>query len=132
MPRSVFRSETEEHAPPSDGNWLTGRFSGSLQDGERAYEFFADLRLDEALAWARSRANRVLIRYGEEPDVHYSAGADHPRDLRRWPPDALPPLGRRRHPDHRWRDRSDADAPIAWRATPISFRPTPTACRSPS
>lgn len=124
MPPIVFIVETEEDASPADGRWLTGRFAGSLQDGPRLYEPFDDLSLDEALAWARARADRVLLRHGEEPDIHYSAGNDHPEHLPRWPPEDLPPLTRRRHPDERWRDRTDVDPPIAWR---VEARLTPPA-----
>src|SRR4051794_5665389 len=71
MSPAVFMSEHEEPGHPDDGTWLTGRFCGSLQGSAGVLESFGDLALDEALAWARSRAGRVLIRYGEEPDVHY-------------------------------------------------------------
>ena len=65
----------------------------------------------------------MLIRHGDDPDVHYSAGAEHPPDAPRWPPPDLGPLVRRRHPDDRWRDRTDADDPIRWRVDVVLVPP---------
>jgi hypothetical protein len=111
MERSVFIVEAED---PGSA-WLTGRFDGTLEGTTRVLDSFEDLSLEEALAWARERAERVLIRYGDDPDVHYSAGTDHPPGVPRWPPPGLPPLVARRHPGDRWRDRVETDDPIGWR-----------------
>jgi hypothetical protein len=115
VPRVVFMSEDQEN-DLADGAWLTGRFSGALQD-EALYEPFQGLSLEDALAWARARTDMIALRYGERPNVHYSAGAEPLPDMPSWPPPDLAALVRRRHPDDRWRDRTDADAPIAWLAT---------------
>jgi hypothetical protein len=104
--RRAFLAEVEEHDGPE--RWLTGRFRCAADD-----ELGPELALEEALAWARSRARRIQLRLGEgEP---YSAGSDPVPGLPAWPPDDLPPLVRRRPSDERWRDRTDADPPIAWR-----------------
>jgi hypothetical protein len=116
VPHTVFIVEAEDASPSwEDGVWLTGRFEGHLEGRSSLLESFEDLPLEEALAWGRARAGRVLIRHGDEPDVHYSAGTEHPPGTPRWPPAALPPLVGRRHPSDRWRDRTDDDPPIPWR-----------------
>jgi hypothetical protein len=87
--------------------WFTGRFRCSA-GGESA----GDLPLEEALARARAGAAVVVVRLGD--DRMFSAGREPASGLPVWPPDELPPLVRRRPPDERWRDRTEADPPIAW------------------
>ena len=57
----------------------------------------------------------MLVRHGDALGVHDSAGAEHPPGVPRWPPDDVPVLERRRIPEDRRLDRTDADPPIAWR-----------------
>jgi hypothetical protein len=111
---TVFLLEQEASGPEPGERWLTGRFSGHLEDGQGLGEAVHDLPLAEALAWARARAARVLVRYGEQPDVHFSAGREPLPGVPTWPPDDLGPLVHRRSPADRWRDRTEADPAIAW------------------
>jgi hypothetical protein len=104
--RIVFIVESEDHGLPSDGHWLTGRFERYLEGAARVLDRFEDLPLEEALAWARERADRVFIRHGDQPDSYYSAGRDRRLGVPRWPPRDLPELVRCRHPDERWLDRT--------------------------
>lgn len=96
----------------SDGYWLTGRFAGDVEANGRTTSSCEDLDIDAALAWARERAEKALIRVGGSD--YFSAGDTHPPSAPRWPPKDLEPLVRRRHPDDRWRDRTAADPPITW------------------
>ena len=124
MSRAVFMSEEMEQTH-RDGTWLTGRFTGALNGHEGGRDDFRGLPLDEALAWARARADRIVIRHGDEPGVQYEAGTVQAPGLPRWPPPDLPALVRRRAPEDRWRDRTADDPPIAW-AVELELRPPDT------
>lgn len=97
----------------------TGLFAASIQ-GDALYEDFGDPGpLDEVLAWARARADRVIVRTCEVEGegLHYTAG-DVPVD---WSPERIRPfpaagldLGRRRLPGYEFVDRPDSEAPIQW------------------
>ena len=95
-----------------EGGCLLGTFSGVHDTGgARPRAEFSDLPIEEALAWARARADRVCV---EIVSTRYSAGARPLDDYPAWPPPDLPALVRRRPPGEEWRDRTDEDAPIAW------------------
>jgi hypothetical protein len=108
---AVFLDEIEE-LDEEDHVILTGLFSGSLQEEDRVEEVEA-LAFDEALAWARSRAERIYVDVENE---RYSAGAL--RDP------GLPPLprrfaaraagGRRRPIGDEWIDRAEDEPAITW------------------
>jgi hypothetical protein len=74
---------------------------------------------EEAIAWSRARAARVIVRVcgGEQGTIHYSAGEtpieweDGP--LPQWPTDGLH-LSKRRLPLWEHVDRTDTDPPIDW------------------
>ncbi len=107
---TAFLAELTER-DTTDGWWLTGRFYGHIESDGRVVARFEDLDVDGALAWARERAEKVLIQFDSE---YFSAGREHPPKAPRWPPEDLEALVRRRDPDDRWRDRTDAGPPIAW------------------
>ena len=95
-----------------EGGYLLGTFSGVHDTGgARPRDAFSDLPIEEALAWARARADHVCV---EIVYARYSAGARPLDDYPAWPPHDLPALVRRRPPGEEWRDRTDDDDPIAW------------------
>jgi hypothetical protein len=95
-----------------EGGHLLGTFSGVHDTGgARPRDAFSDLPIEDALAWARARADYVCV---EIVYTRYSAGAKPLSDYPEWPPHDLPALVRRRPPGEEWRDRTDDDAPIAW------------------
>jgi hypothetical protein len=109
----VYVAEEEEHADDlSDDRWLLGTFEGHLDGGRGIAEEFRGLSAGEAIAWARARAARVLIRLGD--GGYYAAGEKAGPDEPIWPPANLPPLVRRRPESERWKDRSETDPPIEW------------------
>jgi hypothetical protein len=103
------------------GGWaFTGTFDASVQTDEEILEEADGVSLDDALAWARARSPRVMIRYGYSG--YFSAGEESVPDAPPWPPPDLPEFVRRRTPDEGWKDRTDADPSIAWRVV-ASLRP---------
>jgi hypothetical protein len=110
MRRVVWIAEDTE--PTEDGEYLTGRFYGHVDDGDRIADAFEDLSLDEAVAWGRARADRVLIRIG------------HGRHVPVEEADLTPPP-RRRIPSEEWKDRTEADPPIAWAVDVMLSPPDP-------
>jgi hypothetical protein len=122
-PGIVFIAEDEDSV--FDGNdvdhFLTGRFSGYLDKGERVWDSFEDLSLNEALAWARERADRIVVRIGYGPT--YAIGFESASRLP-WPSDGLAEPVRRRTPDEEWKDRTDADPDATWQAT-LGLAPPP-------
>jgi hypothetical protein len=93
--------------------YLTGLFSAHWQGPDDEHELGPQLApVEEALAWARERADVVLIRSGESD--YYSAGARQPegRELPEWPAGAQ--FTRRRAPSAAYLDRTEDDEPILW------------------
>ena len=76
-PGVVFIGEDEETV---DGDrFLTGRFSGYLDKGNRRWDAFHDLSLDEAVAWARERADRIVVHFAyEDPSSGPRRGLPRP------------------------------------------------------
>ena len=71
----VYLTETPD---PNDYFCASGRFSGSVVVGDQDGEQLDDATLDEALSWARERADVVLLRLHDSPPLrHFSAGARH-------------------------------------------------------
>ena len=101
----------DEPGRAADEVFYLGTFYGHHDVGRPAAEF-EGLSIDAAIAWGRARADRVYVRLGDD-DVIYAAGAE-PSQHPRWPPPGLPELVRRRPAAERWKDRTDADGPIAW------------------
>jgi hypothetical protein len=118
---TVFIAEDE------DAGYLTGGFSGYLDYGRRLADSFEDLSLDEALAWARARSERIVVRIGYGPS--YAIGLESESWLP-WPSEGIPQPGRRRTPDEEWKDRTDADPDATWHAT-IGLGPPPGDRRLP-
>lgn len=102
----------DEFDPELHASWATGRFAASLQTDEELLEEVEGVTAGEAVAWGRARSARVLIRLAEGD--YFSAGDEELEDLPAWPPPDLPELVRRRVPSEEWKDRTPADAPIAW------------------
>jgi hypothetical protein len=90
---------------------LTGRFSGHVETVDGLGETCEDLPVDEAIAWARERADVVLIRTGDG-DYH-SAGELNPKQLPPWPPVGLR-LGRRRPRGFEALDNAADHPPVLW------------------
>jgi hypothetical protein len=111
MRRTVVIAEDEdsELTERDVDHYLTGRFSGYVGD-----DAFEDLSLDEALAWARERSDRIVVRVGYGPS--YAIGFESDSWLP-WPREGLPQPPRRRTPDEEWKDRTPADPDATWRAT---------------
>jgi hypothetical protein len=111
----VFLSEDLDWDADGDSWWL-GTFSGSLQpvdpDATEPSDHFHGLSLDDALAWSRARAARVLLRVGDLPE--HEAGEEAPSRAPRWPPETVPPLGRRRIASQTWKDRTEDDPDVEW------------------
>jgi hypothetical protein len=118
---TVFIAEDE------DAGYLTGRFYGHLDEDRRLADSFEDLSLEEALAWARERAERIVVRIGYGPS--YAIGFESESWLP-WPSEGLPQPVRRRTPDEQWKDRTDADPDARWHAT-IGLAPPPGDQRLP-
>ncbi|MGA2469747.1 MAG: hypothetical protein ABSG64_03560 [Solirubrobacteraceae bacterium] len=119
-----------ERARP-DGSYLCATFGGRWTRWPRDADgpSFDRLSLDKALAWGRSRAPEVQIRYGRA-DYH-SAGDVNPSGLPEWPPEDLPtPLRRRRPPEQSWRERSETDPPVPWRLEVLLEPPNPSHMRT--
>lgn len=114
MRRVVWISEDTEYE--EDGEYLTGRFYGHVDTGELG-DAFEDLSLEEAVEWGRARGDRVLIRigYGRHVPLEHA--------------ELVSPV-RRRVPDEGWKDRTDADPPVAWSATVRLTPPDPRAPRA--
>ncbi|MDA0178705.1 hypothetical protein OJ997_00235 [Solirubrobacter phytolaccae] len=102
-------TEWDEH----EDTFLTGAFSGYHDTGRMAEEF-EGLTVEAAVEWGRARADRVYVQHDGE---HYSAGTEHPPEFPLWPPPNLPDFVWRREPADAWKDRTDADPPIAWAVT---------------
>ena len=123
-PGIVYIAEDEEAVVAGDDSdhFLTGRFYGHLDKGNRIWDEFEDLSLEEAVAWARERADRIVVRVGYGPA--YAIGFESESRLP-WPRNGLAEPVRRRTPDEAWKDRTDADPDATWRAT-LGLRPPPT------
>lgn len=124
----VFIGEDDERVDVEGsvfGDWyLTGRFSGFRDTGaSRVTQQFEDLSLDEALAWARERADRIVVRIGH--DAHYVIGGEPDEHHLRWPAGGIAPPVRRRAPHEAWKGRTDADPDATWTATLALGPPAP-------
>lgn len=124
-PGTVFIAEDEDSVfTGSDvDHFLTGRFSGHLEKGNRIWDSFEDVSLEEALAWARERAARIVVRVGYGPA--YAIGFES-ESRPPWPRDGLAAPVRRRAPDEEWKDRTDADPDATWQATVGLAPPAPS------
>ena len=122
---TVFIAEDEESVfTGSDvDHFLTGRFYGHLDTGRNVADEFEDLPLEEALAWARERADRIVVRIGYGPT--YAIGFESASRLP-WPREGVAAPTRRRTPDEEWKDRTDTDPDATWRAT-VGLAPPPPA-----
>jgi hypothetical protein len=125
-PGTVFIAEDEESVVTGSDidHFLTGRFYGHLDKGSRISDSFEGLPLEQALAWARERADRIVVRVGYGPTyaIGFESGSRLP-----WPSEGLGEPVRRRTPDEEWKDRTDADPDATWRATLGLAPPAPPA-----
>lgn len=99
----VNEEEDEEH-------FLLARFTCVWDTGEAAHDGPKDAHFQEALAWARDRADEVIVCLGSE---RFSAGKKRVAALPNLPEPMLPP-SRRRDPDYWYLDRTVDDPPIDW------------------
>jgi hypothetical protein len=115
-PGIVYIAEDEEAVIAGDDSdhFLTGRFYGHLDKGNRISDEFEDRSLEDALAWARERADRIVVRAGYGPA--YAIGFESESRLP-WPREGIGQPVRRRTPDEEWKDRTDADPDATWQAT---------------
>jgi hypothetical protein len=97
-----------------DSLLLTGRFSGYLERGGRTRNQFEHLEAEEAIAWGRARAAKVLIRTGDS-GCYFSAGERNPdpHEYPDWAPAALR-LERRRPGGFEALDNTESDPPTLW------------------
>jgi hypothetical protein len=114
MLATVFVSEESDVDFETMVEWWTGRFFCSLQGPGSVFEDGpSEVTVDEAIAWGRKRAGRVLVRVGS--DDHYSAGSDLIKGtaVKPWPAGGIS-LDRRMLPDQEHLLRSESDPPILW------------------
>lgn len=98
-------------------------FSGYHGDDDQVFAKIAKSGLEEALAWARLRADEILIRLADG-NHYFAAGRENSANDPVWPPDDLGPLVPRRPPGEAWRDFPD-DAPGSrWRVVLHAHPPT--------
>jgi hypothetical protein len=90
---------------------FTGRFSAHWQSGrDTSHRDGPELvSIEEALAWGREQADRVLIRLVDSE--YYSAGRERVRDLEPWPEGSM--IEPRREPGFEHLDLV-ADEPVPW------------------
>ncbi len=121
----------EDEGQDDLGSLYLGTFSGHVEGKTRMLEQVEGLTADEAIAWGRERAVVVLLRLADG-DEHFSAGDENPRREREWPPPEPEPVARRRPPGQEWRERTAADAPVAWAVDLVVHVPadTPVAARA--
>jgi hypothetical protein len=97
-----------------DSLLLTGRFSGYLERDGRPKDRFEDLEAEDAIAWGRARAAKVLIRTGDS-GCYFSAGEHNPdpHEYPDWSPAGLR-LERRRPGGFEALDNTESDPPTLW------------------
>jgi hypothetical protein len=97
-----------------DSLLLTGRFSGYLDRDGREKDRFEDLEAEDAIAWGRARAAKVLIRTGDS-GCYFSAGERNPDpdEYPDWSPAGLR-LERRRPRGFEALDNTESDPPTLW------------------
>jgi hypothetical protein len=105
------RSGTAYVSEYLDAAFWTGRFNAHWEGGAEHEEGPRSVSLEEALAWARARADVVLVRPGD--DGYYSAGARRADEVPVWTPPAHP-FTRRRVAQLAYMDRTEDDESIEW------------------
>jgi len=76
-----------------EGDGFSGYVTDSATESGPLYEGGPWRSVDDALAWARARADRVILTYAYSGDgvfsagLRYDDGGDPARPLRIWPPD---------------------------------------------
>src|SRR4051794_19314040 len=86
----VYIEEDRDYEPDTRSMVFTGTFSSMDWEPD-----CRGLSADEAIAWARARADVVLVLVGD--GQAYSAGAVNPGYAPQWPPRNVDLLGRRQH-----------------------------------
>jgi hypothetical protein len=116
---------SEDAGEDERGPIATGLFSGHLEAGAEEPDSsdwtdddwsIESVSVEAAIAWARERATRVILRLASAWDgPSYSAGETPIRGLPPWEGSAVALV--RRRPDH-WQfvDRTEQDDPISWDA----------------
>jgi hypothetical protein len=113
----VLREEADSDEPlarvPPTELYASGRFSGYVDLGDgRPGEQLGDAPLEDALEWARQRAEVVLIRLFDGD--YYSAGSRNPDPgvLPDWDDDTV--VRRRRPRGLEMLDNTESDPPVLW------------------
>ena len=103
-----------EDLDSTDSLLLAGRFSGYLERDGRPKDRFEDLEAEDAIAWGRARAAKVLIRTGDS-GCYFSAGERNPdpREYPEWAATGLR-LERRRPGGFEALDNTESDPPTLW------------------
>src|SRR5690242_7667621 len=105
-PRKLYLEEDRDYEPETRSMVFTGTFSSwDLEPG------CLRLSADEAIAWARARAEIVLVLVGD--GECYSAGAVNPGNAPDWPPRNVELLRRRPHGELRSADDPPIDYEIS-------------------
>lgn len=124
--------ETQQRATPEQeaagdllGDlWLLGVVSGHVETIDPPYRMLDELpgpvAVADAVAWARERADGVLLRDGDEHryglgiSLREDESDDDGASVEPWLPRFAARFVRRRSARERWKDRTQEDAPIAW------------------
>ena len=103
-----------EDLDSTDSLLLAGRFSGYLERDGRPNDRFEDLEAEDAIAWGRARAAKVLIRTGDS-GCYFSAGERNPdpREYPKWSATGLR-LERRRPGGFEALDNTESDPATFW------------------
>ena len=99
-----------DHDP--DDRWASGLFSAHI-DGSALVDGPDAVPIEDALAWARERAERIVVRVDRHGEQEFSAGREPVGSLPPWPPADYVPV-RRRAAGSEYMDRTTDDEPIAW------------------
>ncbi len=109
VPRGVVYLAEDTESVGLGEEIFCATFSGYHGDEDQVFAELANVGVEEALAWARLRADEILIRLADG-NHYFAAGRKNSANDPDWPPNDLGPLVRRRPPGEAWRDLRD-DAP---------------------
>jgi hypothetical protein len=102
-----------EEIDPQDFYWLSGTFSAHWESGEDFRDGPRGVPAEEALAWGRRQADRVLIRLADSDVYHWAGRAPNPNaKYPPWPEGRIVRPRRRQGMEHL---DLESEQPIAWK-----------------